>query len=156
MKNIELKINKKELNRKYYKNLKIVIYSMWNVNNNKNMFRCGKYIINITDDFIGADTKYSIDFTNWIKRLSEFEPITELQLKNAIELVMWEKKTIEKKINKYYKMYLKRGYFYTKFKKIRDFLLDNDFIIRTNPWDNSTYEVLEWNRDYKENLWKTY
>lgn len=59
-----------------------------------------------------------------------------------------------KRINKYYKIYLKRGYFYTKFKKIRDFLLDNDFILRTVPWDKSIYEVLSWNKAYMENFRK--
>ena len=43
---------------------------------------------------------------------------------------------------------MKRGYFYTKYRKIYNFLLDNDFILRKKWHDSTRYEVLVWNHDY--------
>lgn len=149
MKNIELKINKKELD--CYTDIKKTIHSLSEVKNNT--FRCGKYNIIITDDFIGLDTKYSIDFTTLLKELSEFEPDKNL-LECSIDTVLQDKKENEKRMKRYYKMYLKRGYFYSKYTKIKDFLLDNNLILLIKPWDESTYEVLSWNKDYKKNFWK--
>ena len=149
MKNIELKINKKELD--CFNDIKKTIYSLPKIDNNT--FRCGKYIIAITDDFIGADTKYSIDFTSLLSILNDYE-LSINTLENTINNVLYEQNITNKRINRYYKIYLKRGYFYTKFKKIRDFLLDNDFILRTVPWDKTIYEVLSWNRAYMENFGK--
>ena len=57
---IELKINKVELN--YYKDIKTAIESLKDNT-------IGKYKFNVTSDFIGSDTKNSIDFTLLLDKL---------------------------------------------------------------------------------------
>ena len=133
---IELKIEKVELN--YYKDIKTAIESLKDNT-------IGKYKFNVTGDFIGADTKNSIDFTLLLDKLQEFDL---KYLESAIDTVLEEHKNTLKKIKRYYKMYMKRGYFYTKYRKIYNFLLDNDFILRKKWHDSTRYEVLVWNRDY--------
>ena len=135
---IELKINKVELN--YYKDIKTAIESLKDNT-------IGKYKFNVTGDFIGADTKNSIDFTLLLNKLQEFDL---KYLESAIDTVLEEHKNTLKKIRRYYKMYMKRGYFYTKYRKIYNFLLDNDFILRKKWHDSTRYEVLSWNIVYKK------
>lgn len=133
---IELKIEKVELN--YYKDIKTAIESLKDNT-------IGKYKFIITSDFIGADTRNSIDFTLLLNKLQDFDL---KYLESAIDTVLEEHKNTLKKIRRYYKMYMKRGYFYTKYRKIYNFLLDNDFILRKKWHDSTRYEVLVWNRDY--------
>jgi len=133
---IELKIEKVELN--YYKDIKTAIESLKDNT-------IGKYKFNVTSDFIGADTRNSIDFTLLLNKLQDFDL---KYLESAIDTVLEEHKNTLKKIRRYYKMYMKRGYFYTKYRKIYNFLLDNDFILRKKWHDSTRYEVLVWNRDY--------
>ena len=134
---IELKIKKVELN--YYKDIKNTIDSLKDNT-------IGKYKFNVTSDFIGADTKNSIDFTLLLDKLQEFDL---KYLESAIDTLLKEHKNTIKKIKRYYKMYMKRGFFYTKYKKIRQFLLENNYILRYKLYDNTRYEVLTWNECYK-------